>query len=169
MAKLAVADIVFAVLILILMIRSALRGFIGELLSWASAALGLLTGFFLYKNGAAFLREKFFGDLQVLPEVLAFIALFLIVFVAIRILEAILKDIIQRINLGGVDRVLGLIFGLLEGLLVVSLLLFLLSIQPLFPPERVLGNSIFARFLLPLIAAPESFGQGGVPAEAPGV
>jgi membrane protein required for colicin V production len=169
MRSLAVADIVFAVLILILMIRCALRGFISAMLSWASVALGLLMAFLLYKNGAAFLRERFFGNLQVAPEALAFIVLFLIVFVAVQILETILKDIIQRISLGGVDRVLGLIFGFFEGLLLVSLILFLLVIQPLFPPEAALGNSFFARLLLPLIAAPGSFEASGLPLRGPDV
>jgi membrane protein required for colicin V production len=164
----AFIDIVFAVFILVLVVRCALRGFVGEVLAWASVVLGLLTGFLLYQSGAAFLRTRFFGDLRILPEILAFAALFLIVFVFIRILESILKDIIERINLGGLDRFLGLLFGLLEGLVLVSLILFVLLIQPLFPPERVLGESLFARLLLPLIASSAESG-GFLPVRVPGV
>jgi membrane protein required for colicin V production len=90
-------------------------------------------------------------DMKVVPDVLAFIALFLIIFVLIRILELMLKEIIEGIKLGGADRFLGLIFGLAEGIIVVSLILFVLTIQPLFDPASLLNNSIFARLLLPLI------------------
>jgi membrane protein required for colicin V production len=94
-------------------------------------------------------------NLKIIPEIIAFIALFLIVFIAIKILEAILKDIIEGIRLGRADRFLGILFGLVEGIIVVSLLLFVFSVQPLFDPEPLLTKSFFAGLLLPFIT-----GQG---------
>jgi membrane protein required for colicin V production len=79
------------------------------------------------------------------------VGLFLVTFVLVKILERILKDIAERVKLGGIDRALGLALGLLEGLLVVSAALFVLSIQPLFDPSALLEGSIFARILLPLV------------------
>jgi membrane protein required for colicin V production len=93
--------------------------------------------------------------MDILPEVLAFIALFLIVFVLIKILGAILKDIIAGIKLGGADRFLGLVFGLGEGLIVISLILFVLTIQPLFDPGPILQKSLFAELLLPFVTGGE--------------
>jgi membrane protein required for colicin V production len=158
MNGIAVIDIVFAVLALLLTVRCALRGFIGELLSMASVALGLLAALFFYKNGGAYIRTKFMPDIKILPEVLAFIALFLIVFVLIKILARILRDIIEGFKLGGVDRFLGIVFGLVEGLVVISLILVVLTIQPLFDPKPVLQKSIFAEILLPLITGVEHGG-----------
>jgi membrane protein required for colicin V production len=62
-----------------------------------------------------------------------------------------LKGIILRVRLGGADKFLGLIFGFLEGIAVISLILFLLGIQPLFDSSVILANSFFANLLLPLI------------------
>ncbi|MDR1239960.1 MAG: CvpA family protein [Treponema sp.] len=155
MTGIAVIDIIFIVLAIILTIRCALRGFIGELMSMASVVLGLLAALFFYKNGGAFIREKFLPGMKIFPEVLAFIALFLIVFIVIKILEGILKDIIERIRLGGADRFLGVIFGLVEGVIVISLILFVLTIQPLFDPAPILRESFFAELLLPLITGRE--------------
>jgi membrane protein required for colicin V production len=155
MKGIAVIDIVFAALAVLLAVRCALKGFIGELLSMASVVLGLLAAFFFYKNGGAFIRTQFMPGMDIVPEVLAFAALFLIVFILIKILEAILKDIILGINLGGADRFLGLVFGLGEGLIVISLILFVLTIQPLFDPAPVLQKSLFAKLLLPLITGKE--------------
>ncbi|MDR2476194.1 MAG: CvpA family protein [Treponema sp.] len=155
----AVIDIVFAALIVIFTVRCALRGFIGELLSMAALVFGLLAALFFYGRGGEFVRGKFMPNLQIIPEIIAFIALFLIVYVAIKILESILKEIIEGVRLGRVDRFLGMFFGMFEGIIVVSLLLFLLSVQPLFEEKPLLEQSIFARILLPLIQ-----GQAGTDA-----
>jgi membrane protein required for colicin V production len=152
----AVIDFIFLGLIGLFMIRCYLKGFISELLSMAAIILGLLAALFFYKNGGAFLRETFWPDLPAIPEVVAFVALFLIVFFIIKFLEVMLKGIIERIRLGGADSFIGLIFGLAEGIVVVSLILFLLRIQPLFDPSPLISDSFFARILLPLIVGQES-------------
>jgi membrane protein required for colicin V production len=91
-------------------------------------------------------------DVKTIPEIAAFIVLFGIVFIIMKILEYLLKDIIEGIKLGGADRFLGLIFGFVEGLVVVSLVLFIIRIQPLFDPGALLSESFFAGAILPLIA-----------------
>ncbi|AEF85883.1 CvpA family protein [Treponema primitia ZAS-2] len=149
--KLAIIDIVFIVLILIMVFRCALRGFVKEIMSMASLVLGFLTAVLFYKPGAAFVRTKILADMQVLPELIAFAALFAIVFFAIKLLERIIYDIISRINLGGLDQALGFVLGLLEGLLLVCVILFIINIQPLFNPESLLVNSFFAKLLSSLV------------------
>jgi membrane protein required for colicin V production len=144
-------DIVFLILIAILALRCTLRGFLKELMSWASLALGIFAGVLFYRNGGIFIRERFAWDARVLPEIAAFLAIFLIVFLFIKFLELILKDIVLRIHLGGPDHFLGFLFGLLEGVILVSFLLLLLYIQPLFDPGALFEASMFARVLLPAI------------------
>jgi membrane protein required for colicin V production len=150
-----VIDIVFCVLIFIITVRAGLRGLIKEVMSMASAALGLIAAIVFFRRGAAFVRTKILSDVAVLPELIAFAAIAAIVFFAIKILEHILQDIISRIHLGGLDRALGLVFGLLEGLIVVWLIIFLINIQPLFSAESVLDSSVFAKLLDPLPLAGE--------------
>jgi membrane protein required for colicin V production len=138
------------------MIRCYLKGFIGELLSMAAILFGLLAAIYFYKNGGEFLRNHFWHGVKAFPEVVAFIALFVFVFIAIKLLEILLKGIINGISLGGADRFLGIVFGFLEGIAVVSLILFLLRVQPLFDPGVLLSESFFANLLLPLILSPET-------------
>lgn len=147
--NIAPIDIVFASLILILALRCALRGFVEEFMSMASLILGLLAAVLFYKTGAEYLRAKL--GAEILPELLAFAGLFLIVFLLVKILEFILRDIVERVSLGTLDRFFGLFLGLLEGFLVVSVALFALSVQPLFDPSALLEESFFARLLLPLV------------------
>ena len=150
--KLAAIDVIFIVLIVLFVIRCFLRGFIHEFFSIAAVVLGLIASLYFYKNGGAFIREKFMPDIKTIPEIAAFIVLFAVVFLVMKILEILLKDIIEGIKLGGADRFLGIIFGFVEGLVVVSLVLFIIRIQPLFDPGSLLSESFFAGAILPLIA-----------------
>jgi membrane protein required for colicin V production len=90
-------------------------------------------------------------NIRVLPEILGFIGIFLIVFFLIKLVENILKDIINRINLTGLDHFFGIILGIAEGGLVACVILFILTIQPLFDAAPLLKGSIFASYLMPLI------------------
>jgi membrane protein required for colicin V production len=148
--NMAVIDIIFLALIAILIIRCGLRGLIKEVMSMASVALGLFAAVSFYRQGAAFVRTKILEDVAVLPELIAFVILLAIVFFAIKILEHIIQDIVSRIHLGGLDRALGLVFGLLEGLVLVRLILFVLSIQPLFDAESLLEHSVVVKLIDPL-------------------
>jgi len=144
-------DFVCLVLLLIFTIRCAIRGFITEIMSMASFVLGLLAALFFFKKGGEIIQERFMPNLKTLADVIAFILLFVLVFAIVKFLESILKEIVEGIKLGKADRYLGVLFGLLEGFIVVSLVIFLISIQPLFDSQKVLNNSFFADMILPLI------------------
>ncbi|MDR0555094.1 MAG: CvpA family protein [Treponema sp.] len=149
----SLSDIFFLALILIMTLRAALRGFISEVFSLAAIALAILAAVLFYRKGAAFIRAQFQWEARLFTEVLAFILLFLIVFVAVRLIDSVLKDIIERVNLGWIDRLLGVVIGMAEGLALTALLLFILSVQPLFNPAPLFEGSVFAKNLLPLINA----------------
>ena len=151
MTDFAVIDIVLLVLLILLAIRGFIRGFVSEFFALGAPALGILAGFFFYKNGAEFLRARFFNDLKVIPEILAFIALFLIVYIVCKIVQKIICDVVSGMNLTTMDKVLGAIFGLVEGILAASLVLFIINRQPLFDPSKVLETSIFWKIFVQLI------------------
>jgi membrane protein required for colicin V production len=142
---------VFLILLGLLALRGFLKGFTGEFFSIASLALGLIGAVFFFKNGASFLRDRYFQGTALLPEVLAFLGILFLVFAAGKILERIVTDIIRRLNLDRINRALGLILGLAEALALISISILFLTIQPLFNAEGILGESRFAALLLPLI------------------
>jgi membrane protein required for colicin V production len=143
-------DLVFIVIILIFAIHCALKGFVSEAMSLAAVILGVLSAIFFFRSGAAFIRGSFMPEIKVIPEILAFLMIFFIAFIAIKMFEGMLKTIIQKIRLGGLDRTLGFIFGVAEGIIVVCLVLFIISILP-FDSDRILGESFFAKGLLPFV------------------
>ena len=149
--NLAAIDIVFIGIIIIFSLHCCVKGFVAEILSIAAMILGILSAIFFFRRGAVFIRDSFMPEMKIVPEILAFIAIFLIVFVIIKILQIMLKNIIEGIHLGGLDRVLGLLFGFAEGIVIVCLLLFLISIQPFIDTGRILEGSFFAELLLPFV------------------
>ena len=144
-------DIVFMVVIAISSLRCAARGFISELLSMAALIFGLLAALLFFKGGALLVREWFMPGMKAVPEVIAFIALFFIVYIIVKIVEITLKNIIEGIKLGGLDHLLGFILGFVEGVIIVCLFLFLISVQPFFDSGVIFEKSFVAKMLLPLI------------------
>jgi len=144
-------DVVFMVIIAISALRCAARGFISELLSMAALIFGILAALLFFKQGAALVRGWFMPDVRIVPEIIAFVAFFLLIYIAVKIIEITLKSIIEGIKLGGLDHLLGFALGFVEGIIIVCLLLFLITIQPFFNADSMLENSFLAKILLPII------------------
>jgi membrane protein required for colicin V production len=140
-------DIAFVILIVILTVRAGLRGLVEEISGIAWLILGLIFSFAFFRQGAVFIRDRFQMNIRYVPEILSFVILFLIVFIVVKIITAILKDIIDRVSLTGIDRFLGVLFGIIEGIVVIALILFIMDIQPLFDKNSVLENSLFNHIL----------------------
>jgi membrane protein required for colicin V production len=146
-------DIVFALLILVLAVRGAIRGFVAEFGSVAALFLGLGGAIALYKS-VAVLLDKWFGT-SLWNPLIAFLVVFLLIYLVVKTLERLLGALFDRLDLERLDRAIGLFLGLAEGLLLVGVLLFLLSWQPFFDTRGLLRDSLFARFLAPLLPSPE--------------
>ena len=154
MSNIPVIDLIFVILIVLVAIRGYAKGFIDELFTWAGLVLAIWGAVLLHASGAAFIRTKIMENVQFLPEILAFIAIFIIIILFLKMLKHILKDVVMAAKLGGANKVLGLIFGIIQGLTITALIIFLLAIQPLFDPSNILVDSIFAQTLLPIIRIP---------------
>jgi membrane protein required for colicin V production len=154
MNNLPVIDLIFLILIILMVIHGYVRGFIEEIFSWATLVLAIWAAVFLYPAGAEVIRKKIMQDVRLVPEILAFIAIFILIMIFLKMLEHILKDVITGAKLGGVNKVLGAVFGLIEGFALTALVLFVLDVQPLFNSSKVIGDSIFAQILMPFIKAP---------------
>jgi membrane protein required for colicin V production len=141
-------DIVFLIIVVILAIRAAMRGFVKELLGTAALILGI-AGAVLFSGLVATLLEPYVGGGW--AQIIAFLALFIVIYLVVKIFESALNKLIERIHMDQLDHALGFFLGLVEGVLVVFVLILLIQIQPFFPPEQLLADSLFARFLLPFL------------------
>ncbi len=122
-------DLVFIALIVLSGLLSLYRGFVREVLSLATWIV------------AAWVGIRFASELAVhLPDAvtdttlrmgIAFAILFVLVLIAGGILGALANRLVRGTGLTGTDRSLGVIFGLLRGVLLVAVLVFLAWLTPL--------------------------------------
>jgi membrane protein required for colicin V production len=151
----AVIDIVLALLILILAVRGTFRGFVAEIGSMAAVILGIL-GAVVFSKPLAGLLIRYIGE-SFWNQIIAFLVLFLGIYIAVKLIERILHSIFEKLELDKLDRVLGFFLGLAEGILFTCVILFLLSWQPFFDIQGLLRDSLFARVLFPLLPLSEGF------------
>ncbi len=149
----AVIDLVFTLLIVAASLRGAIRGFITEIGMMAALIVGL-GGALVFTKSFARLLGQYFGD-SLWNQIIAFLVIFLLIYILVKLLESLLRNIVDRLNLERLDRALGLFLGLGEGVLLVGILLFLLNWQPFFEVDQLLGSSIFAQLLFPLLPSPD--------------
>jgi membrane protein required for colicin V production len=150
-------DVVFGLALAALAVRGALRGFVAEAFALAAVALGALAAVLLGGSLSAAV-ERVLGP-SIWSGVLAFLLIFVVVYLVVALLGAGMRAGVESLSLEELDRALGLLLGALEGLLVVTGLVVILKVQPLFDARRLLLASFFARTLLPLLGATaESFG-----------
>lgn len=142
-------DWILAAIIALLAVRCFIRGFVAEVLSVAAFAGGLLAALLLYRPAGAFVKERL--GVTAAPEVLGFVGVFIIAFALVKIIEHLVREGLEAANLERADRILGLVLGAAEGLIVASLILIIISVQPLFDAKKFLEQSLFARNILPII------------------
>ncbi len=149
----SVIDWVFTGFIVLLAVRCFVRGFVQEVLSVAAYLVGIFSGL-MFSNPLMAFAEKRAGITGVPPNVqyiVAFIISFVVGFLLMRLIEKLVREGLEAANLDIFDKVLGLVLGIGEGLVLVSLALVLMQIQGFFDLSTLLSESLFAGVILPLI------------------
>ena len=143
-------DIVLSIIILILMIRGAFKGFVAEILSMAAIILGIGSSV-IFSGLLSNLIVEIFGE-SIWSPVIAFLAIFIIVYLVVKLLEGAIHKGIEKLNLHRLDKVMGFLLGLIEGILIVSCLVFIVRIQPFFEDaHKMLETSFYANIILPIL------------------
>lgn len=124
-----IIDLIIVFILGLSAIFALMRGFIRSAISLASWIVACVASFSLCGRFAVFFTYYF--QTPFLRTAAAFSAIFLGVLLAGMLLSMVLRGIIKQVGLGGLDRLLGLLFGTLRGALFVSVLLMLASMTPL--------------------------------------
>jgi membrane protein required for colicin V production len=166
-------DWIFIVVLVLLGIRCMVKGFVAEVLSVAALLVGLLAALVFYKTAAElFVSWGLAAHPASLPGVLGFAAVFLVGYIVMKLVERLITEGIEAAELGSVDRALGLVLGLAEGLLLISLALVVMSVlEPAFKTipgyAKLLEGSAFARFILPIVGPEVAKATQGIKPDAP--
>jgi membrane protein required for colicin V production len=137
-------DILIIVIVGFCLIRGIFRGLIKEL----SSIVGVLSGFYgayTYYPVVAKLLSQWISDTGYL-NILSFLILFCGVFLLISILGVVIKYLLNIAFLGWVDRICGAGFGVMKGVLIVSVLLVTFTA---FLPKGapIIKNSLLAPYV----------------------
>ena len=111
--------------------------------------VGGLVAFLFYKLLTSVITELLGG--KSLSAVIAFLILFLSVYLIIKLVQVFLGSIFSSESLKNLDRSLGFCLGLVEGLIVIGVILMLINIQTFVSFDKILSESIFAKILSPFI------------------
>ncbi len=118
-------DIITTVIMGFSTIRGLFRGLVKEL----SSVVGVLGGFYgaySYYAPLSKLMSGFISDASY-RNILGFLLIFCAVFVIISIVGVVIKYLLNVAFLGWVDRIGGVIFGMVKGILIVAVLLIALT------------------------------------------
>ena len=118
-------DYVFIVILGYCLVRGVFRGLIKEL----SSIIGVLGGFYAgysYYPGVARYLSRWVSNTGYL-NILSFFMLFLLVFLVVSFIGAILKYLMNIAFLGWTDRICGAVFGAVKGLLIAIVLVLVLT------------------------------------------
>ena len=119
------SDYLILAVVLLSGVLSLFRGFVKEaisLVAWVSAFI--ITSKF-YE--ALAVKLTFFED-DVVRKAISCIILFVATLIVVGICGSIIRSLIQKVGLSGTDRLLGMVFGVLRGILIVCVILAILQI-----------------------------------------
>lgn len=147
-------DIAILVVLAGFLIKGALRGLLKEVCS----LVGLFLGAFLAFRYHGPLAEVLLEQVDITSEIavaIAFTMLFLATIIFFMALGYLLSRAVKLIFLGGFNRLIGGLFGICQGVLLLAVVLFALSLRPLpwgldkvmkeahlAPPFINLGNAV---------------------------
>jgi len=132
-------DVFFTVIVLFMTIKAIVRGFVREFMGLAGIGVGILLGVLFSALLGDFIGANF--GYSNWNQVIAFLIIFLVSYVLIKIFENGLNALVDKINLDRLDKSLGLFFGIIEGAALVMIIVFVIEVQPLINTEKIESES----------------------------
>ncbi|MBF9017685.1 MULTISPECIES: CvpA family protein [unclassified Oceanispirochaeta] len=142
---LGILDILFLAIIIISSLRGAFRGMVQELISLAALLISLLLAAVFYPDGTDWIQAR--SSLGESATLISFVCIFAAAFILFMLLKKAIVFLINETPFESVDKLLGFFLGILEGLLICFLIVYLIDFQEIID----LGNWTVSSKLLPYI------------------
>ena len=118
---------------------SIVRGFIKEILSLISWIVAIWVAFMFFANFASLLTP--YIDTATLRLFIAFFVLFVVTLILGALVNHLISQLVEKTGLSGTDRALGVIFGILRGAAIVTILVLAAGVTPM-PSDSWWQNSL---------------------------
>lgn len=157
----ATFDIVLLAVVIAMAIKGAVSGFVAEFFSKAALIVGAAGAVLLYAPLTPIVASVV-GS-RSFPEAISFLAIFLALYLAVKLAQYLVGTAFRGETMENLDRAIGLFLGIAEGVILVALILIALRAQPWFDTAPLVGTSLFARALEPLVSTGPGLFSGFVP------
>lgn len=141
---------IFDIIVIAVIGTLAFLGLRRGLISEAVKLIGIIVSVIVainYYTLALKLLANIFSFSEGLQVIVSFLIVFLVTYLAIQLLGAILKRIVRVLRLGWFDHIFGLLFGAIKGLVIIICIVWILSIFP----EIGLEEKLHSSFTYPLL------------------
>ncbi len=118
-------DIIIGIILAYCLIRGVFRGLVEEISSIFGVFTGIYAAVFYYPHGAALL-ERWIAE-AAYRNIVSFLIIFGVVFIAVGVLGILIKYVLNIASLGWLDRLCGVAFGGIKGILIAAVLLMALT------------------------------------------
>jgi len=120
-------DIIFVIPLLWGAYKGFTKGFVLEIASFLALGLGVWGGLKFSYLSAKYL-SKLFNISEKLMPLISFSVVFIIIVIAVFLLAKVLQSVLKKAALGLVNRLLGLVFGILKFAFILSVILNLVNV-----------------------------------------
>lgn len=135
-----IIDVIFLLVVLILCIRAAAKGFLDEVFGLGTFIVGAYFSVYLMP----FLKPYLASCMnETLAAVLSFLILFIAIFLIMKIIQHALKSIFSGAILKSLDHGLGFILGIAEGIFCIILILVVMEVLQPWIDTKSLRESSF--------------------------
>lgn len=135
-------DYVILGIILISMIISLFRGFVREALSLVGWGVAIFVAFRFMHPMAIFIKPYFTSLPDSILSVMAFSSLLILTLIVSALIINLIAKLVEHSGLSGTDRVIGLLFGLARGVLLIGIMVLLAGFTAV-PQDEWWKQSIF--------------------------
>jgi len=119
-------DIILVALIIISAISGFKKGIIHQLASLVALVLGIFLAVKFTKVVAPFF-QNYITSSENASKIIAFILIFIVVMILVHLLGKFLEKILEEVELGIINKLAGLVFGIIKMLFIVSALMIFLQ------------------------------------------
>ena len=122
-----ILDIIIGIILILFALSGLRKGLIIEAFYLASYIVGIYGAMFFSESVAESLSDAIHVSQEYLA-LIAFILTFVVFMIVIRYLGRLISGLVEAIHLGFIDKIGGLVFGILKGALLVSIFIMVLNI-----------------------------------------
>lgn len=139
-------DLAIVVILILSMVMGFINGLVKEIASLAALILGIW-GAIKFSSFTAAKIYDYFDLTGQYVGVIAFIITFILIVIIIHFIGIVADKIVNAVSLGLVNRILGIAFGLVKTVLILSVFFVVLNVidskKPFLPKDKIEGSVFF--------------------------